>query len=104
MSFLELKKRLTSAPILTILKGEEGFDIYSDASGMGLRAVLMQKGKVIAYTLTQLKDYEKNYPTHDLELAAVVFALKTWRYYLYRVQCKMYADHQSLKYFFTQKN
>ena len=103
-SFQELKRRLTSAPILTIPDGDEGFVIYSDASKMGLGAVLMQNGKVIAYASRQLKDYEKNYPTHDLELAAVVFALKIWRHYLYGVRCQIYTDHQSLKYFFTQKD
>ena len=103
-SFQELKGRLTSAPILTIPDGDEGFVIYSDASRMRLCAVLMQNGKVIAYASRQLKDYEKNYPTHDLELAAVVFALKIWRHYLYGVRCQIYTDHQSLKYFFTQKD
>ena len=63
----------------------------------------MQNGKVIAYTSRQLKDHEKNYPTHDLELAAVVFALKIWRHYLYGAKCEVYTDHQSLKYIFTQK-
>ena len=63
----------------------------------------MQNGKVIAYASRQLKDYEKNYPTHDLELAAVVFALKIWRHYLYGERCEIYTDHKSLKYFFTQK-
>ncbi|KAL5555181.1 hypothetical protein UlMin_037417 [Ulmus minor] len=70
-SFQELKRRLTSAPILTIPNGEEGFVIYSDASKIGLGAVIMQNGKVIAYASRQLKDHERNYPTHDLELAAV---------------------------------
>ena len=102
-SFQELKTRLTSAPILTLPEGTEGFVIYCDASKMGLGAVLMQVDKVIAYASRQLKDYEKNYPTHDLELAAVVFALKIWRHYLYGVHCKIFTDHQSLKYFFTQK-
>ena len=77
-SFQELKKRLTSAPILTVPESDKSFDIYSDASKMGLGAVLMQEGRVIAYASRQLKDYEKNYPTHDLELATVVFALKLW--------------------------
>ena len=63
----------------------------------------MQKGKVIAYASGQLKEHEKNYPTHDLELAAVVFALKIWRHYLYDAHCKIYTDHKSLKYLFTQK-
>ncbi|WP_457833166.1 ribonuclease H family protein, partial [Staphylococcus aureus] len=82
-SFQELKRRLISAPVLTIPSGSDGFVIYSDASGKGLGCVLMQHGKVIAYASRQLKEYERNYPTHDLELAAVVFALKIWRHYLY---------------------
>ena len=102
-SFKELKKRLTSAPVLTIPTPEGKFDIYSDASKMGLGAVLMQDGKVVAYSSRQLKEHEKNYPTHDLELAAVVYALKIWRHYLYGVQCQIFSDHKSLKYIFTQK-
>ena len=102
-SFKELKKRLTSAPVLTIPTPEGKFDIYSDASKMGLGAVLMQDGKVVAYGSRQLKEHEKNYPTHDLELAAVVYALKIWRHYLYGVQCQIFSDHKSLKYIFTQK-
>ena len=58
---------------------------------------------MIAYTSRQLKDYEKNYPTHDLEFVAIVFALKMWRYYLYGVHCDIYIDHKNLKYIFTQK-
>ncbi|KAK8936665.1 hypothetical protein KSP39_PZI012024 [Platanthera zijinensis] len=98
-----LKERLTTAPILILPSGTEGFQIYSDASYKGLGCVLMQHGKVIAYASRQLKDAEKNYPTHDLELAAVVFALKIWRHYLYGVKCEIYTDHKSLKYIFTQK-
>nr|GFD13936.1 reverse transcriptase [Tanacetum cinerariifolium] len=75
--------RLVSAPVLTLPSGSGGFQIYSDASKKGLGCVLMQHGKVIAYASRQLKPYEVNYPTHDLELAAVVFALKIWRHYLY---------------------
>ena len=63
----------------------------------------MQHGRVIAYASRQLKDYEKNYPTHDLELVVVVFALKIWKHYLYGVHCDIYTDHQNLKYIFTQK-
>ena len=80
--FQELKKRLTTAPVLTLPNGEEGFAVYSDASHKGLGCVLMQSGKVIAYASRQLKPHEKNYPTHDLELAAVIHALKIWRHYL----------------------
>jgi transposase InsO family protein len=78
--------------------------VYSDASYQGLGCVLMQKGKVIAYASRQLKVHEVNYPTHDLELAAIVFALKIWRHYLYGVKCTIYTDHKSLKYFFEQKD
>ncbi|XP_058106972.1 uncharacterized mitochondrial protein AtMg00860-like [Magnolia sinica] len=75
VAFQELKMRLTSAPVLTLPEGEK-FVVYSDASKLGLGCVLMQNDKVIAYTSRQLKKHEENYPTHDLELAAVVFALK----------------------------
>ena len=102
-SFQELKKRLTSAPILSIPSSTRGYVIYSDVSKNGLGCVLMQNGKVITYASRQLKEYEKNYPTHDLELAVVVFALKIWRYYLYGERCEIYTDHKSLKYFFTHK-
>ena len=79
------------------------FVIFSDASYKGLGCVLMQNGRAIAYVSRQLRPHEKNYPTHDLELAAVVFALKIWRHYLYGAKCEVYTDHKSLKYFFTQK-
>uniref|UniRef100_A0A2N9I1S3 RNA-directed DNA polymerase n=1 Tax=Fagus sylvatica TaxID=28930 RepID=A0A2N9I1S3_FAGSY len=102
-SFQELKRRLVSAPILTIPDGSGGLIIYSDASKKGLGCVLMQHGRVVAYASRQLKPYEQNYPTHDMELAAVVFALKIWRHYLYGVQCEIFTDHKSLKYIFTQK-
>jgi hypothetical protein len=102
-SFQELKQRLVTAPVLTLPSGSDGFVIYSDASHKGLGCVLMQQGKVIAYASRQLKTYERNYPTHDLELAAVVFALKIWRHYLYGEHCEIYTDHKILKYFFTQK-
>nr|GFD34630.1 putative reverse transcriptase domain-containing protein [Tanacetum cinerariifolium] len=86
-----------SAPVLTLPSGSGEFQIYSDASKKGLGYVLMQHGKVIAYALRQLKPYEVNYPTHDLELAAVVFALKIWRHYLYGESCDVFIDHKSLK-------
>ncbi|KAK8929012.1 hypothetical protein KSP39_PZI017869 [Platanthera zijinensis] len=102
-AFEELKRKLTTAPILVMPCGSEGFQIYSDASVKGLGCVLMQNGKVIAYASRQLKDAERNYPTHDLELAAVVFALKIWRHYLYGMSCEIFTDHKSLKYIFSQK-
>ena len=77
--------------------------IFSDASLNGLGCVLMQKGKVVAYALRQLKPHERNYPTHDLELAAIVFALKIWRHYLYGEKCFIYTDHKSLKYLPSQR-
>ncbi|GJX31387.1 putative reverse transcriptase domain-containing protein [Tanacetum coccineum] len=102
-SFEELKRRLVSSLVLTLPSGTSGYQIYSDASKKGLGCVLMQHGKVIAYASRQLKPYEVNYPTHDLELAAVVFALKIWRHYLYGETCDIFTDHKSLKYIFTQK-
>ena len=92
---------MTSAPVLTIPAGLEGYTVYIDASGTGLGAVLMQRGKVVAYASRQLKKHEQNYPIHDLELAAVVMALKMWRHYLYGVRFEVYTDHKSLKYVFT---
>ena len=78
--------------------------MYSDASRIGLGCVLMQDGKVLAYASRQLKPHEQNYPTHDLELAAVLFALKIWRHYLYGEKCRICTDYKSLKYFLTQKD
>ena len=83
--------------------GTEEFAVYCDACKNGVGCVLTQKGTVIAYASRQLRQYERNYPTHDLELAAVVFALKMWQHYLYGIHCKILTDHKSLKYIFTQK-
>ncbi|KAA0051425.1 pol protein [Cucumis melo var. makuwa] len=102
-SFQNLKQRLVTTPVLTVPDGSDSFVIYSDASKKGLGFVLMQQGKVVAYASRQLKSHEQNYPTHDLELAAVVFALKIWRHYLYGEKIQIFTDHKSLKYFFTQK-
>ncbi|KAI3821409.1 hypothetical protein L1987_08976 [Smallanthus sonchifolius] len=102
-AFKELKEKLTQTPVLALPEGNEDLVVYSDASGQGLGCVLMQRGRVIAYASRQLKVHEVNYPTHDLELAAVVFALKIWRHYLYGVKFTIYSDHKSLKYFFEQK-
>ncbi|WVZ70314.1 hypothetical protein U9M48_018989 [Paspalum notatum var. saurae] len=101
-AFDELKKRLTTAPVLTLLDLTKSFTVYCDASKEGLGCVLMQEGKVIAYASRQLRKHEVNYPTHDLELAAVVHALKIWRHYLFGNWCEIYTDHKSLKYIFTQ--
>jgi ribonuclease HI len=82
----------------------KSFDIYCDASKQGLGCVLMQEGHVIAYASRQLRKHEQNYPTHDLELAAVIHALKIWRHYLLGHRCQIYTDHKSLKYIFTQND
>ena len=102
-SFQELKKRLTTAPVLALPDSLGGFVVYSDASLIGLGCVLMQRGRVIAYGSRQLKPHEGNYPVHDLELAAVIFALKLWRHYLYGEDFEIYTDHKSLQYVFSQK-
>ena len=78
--------------------------MYTDASLRGLGCVLMQGGKIVAYGSRQLKTHEQNYPTHDLELAVVVFALKLWRCYLYGEKFQVYLDHKSLNYIFIQKD
>ncbi|GJW11932.1 putative reverse transcriptase domain-containing protein [Tanacetum coccineum] len=91
------------APILALPEGSENFVVYCDASHKGLGAVLMQREKVIAYASRQLKIHEKNYTTHDLELGAVVFALKMWRHYLYGTKCVVYTDHKSLQHILDQK-
>jgi hypothetical protein len=83
---------------------QKGFDIYCDACGQGLGCVLMQEGHMIAYASRQLRKHELNYPTHDLELTAVVHALKVWRHYVIGTKCQVYTDHKSLKYIFTQKD
>jgi ribonuclease HI len=103
-SFEELKKHLTSAPVLVLPDLTKKFDIYCDASRRGLGCVLMQEGHVVCYASQQLRKHEENCPTHDLELAAVVHALKIWRHYLIGNCCEIYNDHKSLKYIFTQNN
>jgi ribonuclease HI len=98
------KKRLTFALILVMPDMEKPFSIYCDVFGQGVGCVLMQDGHVVAYASWQLRKYETHYPTHDLELAAVVHALKIWRHYLMGKRCELYMDHKSLKYIFTQLN
>jgi hypothetical protein len=100
-AFQLLKTKLTTAPVLALPDTSKEFVIYCDASHQGLGCVLMQDGHVVAYASRQLKPHELNYPTHDLELAAVVHALKQWRHYLLGNRCELYSDHQSLKYLFT---
>jgi hypothetical protein len=101
-SFQELKKRLTMALVLTMLDMEKPFSIYCDASDQGLGCVLMQDGHVIVYASRQLRKHEEKYPTHDLELVAIVHALKIWRHYIIGKRCELYSDHKSLKYIFTR--
>jgi hypothetical protein len=100
-SFQELKMRLMSAPILTMHDITKSFDVYCDASKLGLGSVLMKDGKVIAYLSRQLCPHEPNYPTHDLELVAIIHALKTWQHYLMGNRCEICTDHKSLKYIFS---
>ncbi|GJU78967.1 reverse transcriptase domain-containing protein [Tanacetum coccineum] len=102
-AFQLLKQKLCEAPILALPEGNNDFVVYCDASLQGLGAVLMQREKVIAYASRQLKPHEENYTTHDLELGAVVFALKIWRHYLYGTKCTVFTDHKSLQHILDQK-
>ncbi|GKE37206.1 putative reverse transcriptase domain-containing protein [Tanacetum coccineum] len=98
-----LKQKLCSAPILALPEGSKDFVVNCDASIKGYGAVLMQREKVIAYALRQLKKHEENYTTHDLDLGTMVFALRLWRHYLYGTKCVVYTDHKSLQYILDQK-
>ena len=102
-AFQTLKNKLCNAPILSLPDGDDDFVVYCDASKQGLGCVLMQRGKVIAYASRQLKVHEVRYTTHDLELGAVVFALKIWRHYLYGTKCVIFTDHKSLQHILNQK-
>ena len=102
-SFQELKRRLVTSRVLILPNQRKDYEVYCDASHRGLGEVLMQAGRVFSYASRQLKPHELNYATHDLELAAVVHALKTWRHFLIGNHCEVYMDHKSLKYIFTQK-
>nr|GFA28510.1 putative reverse transcriptase domain-containing protein [Tanacetum cinerariifolium] len=97
------ERKLCEAPILALPEGNNDFVIYCDTSHQGLRVVLMQREKVITYASRQLKPNEENYTTHDLELGAVVFALKTWRHCLYGTKCTVFTDHKSLQHILDQK-
>nr|GFA34328.1 hypothetical protein [Tanacetum cinerariifolium] len=99
LAFQTLKDKLCNAHVLALPDGPKDFVVYCDASGIGLGCVLMQRGKVIR----QLKILENNYTTHDLELSAVVFALKIWRHYLYMTKSVIYTDHKSLQHIFNLK-
>nr|GEU45673.1 putative reverse transcriptase domain-containing protein [Tanacetum cinerariifolium] len=96
-------EKLCFAPMLALPEGTENFIVYCDASLKGFGAVLIQREKVIAYASRQLKKHEENYTTHDLELGAVVFALRLWRHYLCGTKCTMYTNHKSLQYILDQK-
>jgi len=87
-------------PVLILPTGSGPYTVYCDASYIGLGAVLMQDGKAITYASRHLKIHEKNYSVHDLELVAIVHALKIWRHYLYGVACEVFMDHKSLQYLF----
>ncbi|GJW26990.1 putative reverse transcriptase domain-containing protein [Tanacetum coccineum] len=102
-AFQTLKLKLCSAPILSLPEGSKNFVVYCDASLKGFGAVLLQRENVIAYASRQLRKNEENYTTHDLELGAVVFALRLWRHYLYGTKCTVYTDHKSLQYILDQK-
>jgi hypothetical protein len=103
-SFNTLRKLLTASPMLEQPDIAKLFDVYCDASGTGLGCVLMQEGQVILYSSRQLRRREENYPTHDLELAAMVMALRTCQHYLLENVVHIYTDHKSLKYIFTQQH
>jgi hypothetical protein len=100
-AFHALRQHLTTAPVLAQPDNTKPFEVYCDASGTGLGCVLMQDNQVIAYASRALRPHEQNYPTHDLELTAVVHALKIWRHYLMGAHCNIYTDHKSLNYIFT---
>ncbi|WMV18713.1 hypothetical protein MTR67_012098 [Solanum verrucosum] len=103
-SFQELKDRLTSTSVLTLPERTDGFVVYCDVSRIGLGCVLMQNEKVISYASRQLKVHEKNYPTHDIELTAIIFSLNIWMHYLYGVHVDVFTNHKSLQYVFNQKH
>jgi hypothetical protein len=101
-AFRTLRELLTTAPVLAQPDIEKPFEVFCDTSKNGLGCVLIQDGRAIAYASRQLRKHEVNYPTHDLELAAIVHALKIWRHYLLGNLCNIFTDHKSLKYIFTQ--
>ena len=100
-SFVALKTRLTTISVLTLLEGSHGYVIYCDASMVGLVCAMMQQVKVMTCSSRQLNVHEKNYPTHDLELASLVFTLIIWRHFLYDVHVDVFTNHKNLEYVFT---
>jgi len=101
-AFDTLREHLTTTPVLAQPDNNKPFDVYCDASGTGLGCLLMQHNRVIAYASRALRHHELNYPTHDLEIASVIHALKIWRHYLMGTHCNIYIDHKGLKYIFTK--
>ena len=97
-----MKRRLTIDPILIVPERGHRYTMYCGASNDRWGCVLMQSGRIVAYGSRQLKNHERNYPTHDMELVAIVFALNIWCHYLYGEQFEVFSDHKSLKYIFTQ--
>jgi len=96
-----VKPEISSAPVLTMADLTKGFDVFCDASKIGLVCVLTQDGKVVEYLSCQFKPHEVNYPTHDLELAVVALALRRWRHYLMGHHCDICTDRKSLKYIYS---
>ena len=102
-SFQMYKDRLTSTFVLTLLEGTKSFGLYCDAYCVGPGCVLMQHVNVLSYAFRQLKVHERNYSTHDLQLATIVFSMKIWSYYMNGVHVNVFTDHKSLQYMFTTK-
>jgi hypothetical protein len=101
-AFHTLREHLTIAPVLAQPDNTKPFNVYCDASGTGLGCVRMYDNRVIAYASQALRPHEQNYPTYDLELAAVIHALKIWRHYIMGTHCNIYTNHKGLTYIFTQ--
>ena len=97
-------KKLTSAPVLTLPSGSRGFVIFTNAFRVGFGSIISQDSKVVAYGSRQLKEHEKNYAPRDLDLVAVVFALKIWRHYLYGEKFEVHFDHWSLQYLLPERD
>ena len=103
-AFRRLKELLTTAPIIRVLDMDANFLVCIDASKEGLGGVFMQDGRVIAYISRKLRRHEENYATHDLELLAIVYALKVWRHYLIGRKFELKTDHCGLQHIFTQSD